>query len=108
MTVNYKILTFSRPANKQDRMFSKNHSKRNHPQKQPLADVPRKTYSENVQQIYRRTPMSKCDFNKVALLHIFRTPFLKNNIWWLLLHPAPKLNVSLLVKSQVKMLIEEH
>ena len=22
--------------------------------------------SENIQQIYRRTPMSKCDFNKVA------------------------------------------
>ena len=47
-----------------------------------------------MQQIYRRTPMSKCDFNKVAwqlywnrtsalvfsyeLLHIFRTPFLEN------------------------------
>ena len=27
--------------------------------------------SENMQQIYRRTPMTKCDFNKVAkLLHI--------------------------------------
>ena len=23
--------------------------------------------SENMQQIYRRTPMSKCDFNEVAL-----------------------------------------
>ena len=23
--------------------------------------------SENIQQIYRRTPMSKCDFNEVAL-----------------------------------------
>ena len=49
---------------------------------------------ENIQQNYRRTPMPKCDFNKVAkelyrnrtlhecssvnLLHIFRTPFLKN------------------------------
>ena len=28
----------------------------------------RKRCSENIQQIYRKTPMSKCDFNKVALL----------------------------------------
>ena len=33
--------------------------------------------SENMQQIYRRTPMPKCDFNKVAK-QVFRTPFLKN------------------------------
>ena len=26
-----------------------------------------KKYSENMQQIYRRTPMPKCNFNKVAL-----------------------------------------
>ena len=25
-----------------------------------------KRYSENMQKIYRRTPMQKCDFNKVA------------------------------------------
>ena len=25
-----------------------------------------KKYSENMQQIYRRTPIPKCDFNKVA------------------------------------------
>ena len=47
-----------------------------------------------MQQIYRRTPMPKCNFNKVAkqqieiplphgcfpvnLLHIFRIPFFKN------------------------------
>ena len=47
-------------------------------------------------QIYMRTPMSKCDFNKVQialrhgcsavnLLHIFRTPFLKNTSGRLLL-----------------------
>ena len=55
----------------------------------------RKICSENMQQMNRRTPMSKCDFNKVAeqlnwgrielalwhgcspvnLLHIFRIPF---------------------------------
>ena len=36
-------------------------------QKQPPRGVPRKNCSENVQQIYRRTPMPKCDFNNVAL-----------------------------------------
>ena len=35
-------------------------------QKQPPRGVPRKKCSENMQQIYRRTPMPKCDFNKVA------------------------------------------
>ena len=44
-------------------------------QKQPLRGVLRKTCSENMQQIYRRTPISKCDFNKVALQHLLlRTP----------------------------------
>ena len=65
-------------------------------QKQPSKGVLRKRCSENIQQIYRRTPMSKCDFNKFALqfalgcfpvnlLHIFRTPFLKNTSGRLLL-----------------------
>ena len=51
--------------------------------------------------INRRTPMLKCDFNKVAkqfywnrtsawvpvnFLHIFRTPFLNNTYGWLLLN----------------------
>ena len=36
-------------------------------QKQPPIGVLRKRCSENMQQIYRRTPMPKCDFNKVAL-----------------------------------------
>ena len=30
------------------------------------AGVLRKKFSENIQQIYRRTPMPKCNFNKVA------------------------------------------
>ena len=35
-------------------------------QKQPPRGVPRKRCSKNMQQIYRRTPMPKYDFNKVA------------------------------------------
>ena len=34
-------------------------------QKQPPRGVLKKWCSENMQQIYRRTPMSNCDFNKV-------------------------------------------
>ena len=64
-------------------------------------EVFRKRWSENMQQVYRRTPMPKCHFNKVAtllklhfdmvvlllnLLHIFRTPSIKNNSDWLLLN----------------------
>ena len=44
-------------------------------QKQPSRGLLRKWYSENMQQIYRRTPMSKCEFNKLhfgigAILYI--------------------------------------
>ena len=35
-------------------------------QKQPSRRVLRERRSEDMQQIYRRTPMSKCNFNKVA------------------------------------------
>ena len=35
-------------------------------QKQPPRGILKKRCSENMQQIYRRTPMPKCDFNKVA------------------------------------------
>ena len=35
--------------------------------KQPSRGTPRKPRFENMQQIYRITPMSKCDFNKVAV-----------------------------------------
>ena len=35
-------------------------------QKQPFRGVFIKRCSENMQQIYRRTPMLKCDFNKVT------------------------------------------
>ena len=36
-------------------------------QKQPSRGVLRKSCYENMQQISRRTPMSKCDFNKVGI-----------------------------------------
>ena len=56
--------------------------------------------AEDMQQIYRRTPMPKYDFNKVAksqiklrhgcspvnLLHIFKAPFYKNTSGGLLLY----------------------
>ena len=35
-------------------------------QKQPPRGVLRKRCSENIQEIYRRTPVQKCDFKKVA------------------------------------------
>ena len=35
-------------------------------QKEPSRGVFKKRYSKNMQQIYRMTPMMKCDFNKVA------------------------------------------
>ena len=46
-------------------IFKSNSSIISNEQKQPYIDVLR--CSRNMQQIYRRTPMSKCDFNKVAL-----------------------------------------
>ena len=42
-------------------------------QKQPFRGILMKRCSENMQQIYRRTRMLKCDFNKVALQeHLWR------------------------------------
>ena len=64
--------------------------------KLPSKGVLSKRCSENMQHIYRRKSMPKCDFNKVALqlrhgcspvnlLHIFRTPFPWNTSEMLLL-----------------------
>ena len=70
-------------------------------QKQPFKGVLLKRCSENMQQIYRRTPMPKCDFNKVAkelywnrtsayvfsckFAACFQNTFPKNTCKWLLL-----------------------
>ena len=78
-------------------------------QKQPSRSVLRKRCSENMQQIYRTTPMPKCDlrtprpkcdFNKVLRdgcspvnLHIFRTSFRGNTSGWLLLQLSYYANV---------------
>ena len=64
--------------------------------KQPFRGVLGKRCSENMQQIYRRTPMPKLQstfieialrhgYSPVNLLHIFRAPFQQNTSEWLLL-----------------------
>ena len=71
----------------------------NYLHKQPFRGVLKKSCSENMQQIYRRTPTPKCDLQSnfieitlrhgcspVNLLHIFRTPFLKNTSEWVPLY----------------------
>ena len=74
-------------------------------QEQPSKGALRKRCSENIQQIYRTTPMSKFDFDKVALqlywnslqngcspvniLHNFRTLLSKNTSGGLLLRLPP-------------------
>ena len=83
--------------------YTPTYSQINTVQKQPFRGVLLKRCSENMQQIYRRTPIPKCDFNKVALqcnfidialrhgcspvnlLRIFRTPSPKNTSERLLL-----------------------
>ena len=65
-------------------------------QKQSSRRVLRKKFSENMQQLYRRRRMPKCDIEislqhaccPVNLLHIFRKPFYKNTFGWLLLSVA--------------------
>ena len=49
-------------------------------QKQPSRGVLRKRCSENMQQIYRRTPMPKCDFNEIALQVVLRC-FIEITLW---------------------------
>ena len=54
-------------------------------QKQPSRDVLRKRCSENMQQIYRHEIAPRHGCSPINLLHIFRTPFPRNNSGWLLL-----------------------
>ena len=64
-------------------------------QKQPSRGILRKRCSENIQQIYRRTLLPKCDFtleitlrhecSPVKFVEIFRTYFAKNTSKVLLL-----------------------
>ena len=77
--------------------------------KQSPRGVLNKRCSENMQQIYRRTPMPKCNFIELAprhgcspvnLLHIFKTPFLRNTFGWLL--PYFLLSMYKLIHSEHK------
>ena len=43
--------------------------------KQPPRGVPRKSCSENMQQIYRKTPMPKYNFNKIAKATLLKSHF---------------------------------
>ena len=65
--MNRKFLLFCISLNKRSKdKKSKDSTKSTMSQKQSPRGVPRKRCSENMQQTYRRTPMPKCDFNKVA------------------------------------------
>ena len=44
-------------------------------QEQPTRGVLKKSCSENMQQLYKRTPMPKCDFNKDALATLLKLHF---------------------------------
>ena len=77
-------------------------------QKQPPKGILRKGCSENIQQIYRRKPCRSviCNFIEITLrhgcslatlLHIFRTPFIKNTSGQLLLNFNVSITVSLII-----------
>ena len=53
---------------------------------QPSRGILRKRFSENMQQIYKTTPMLKREsMGAINLLHILRTPFPRNTSGWMLL-----------------------
>ena len=79
-------------------------------QEQPPRRVLKKRFSENMQQMYRRTPIPMCNFNKVALQlfwnhtlawvfsctfdSYFQNTFFKSPSGWLLLTVGIRLNYS--------------
>ena len=65
LSISHVIILNARKVAKHKPIF-KNGKKVDHIQRQPPRGVRNKRCSENTQQIYRRTPMPKCDFNKVA------------------------------------------
>ena len=60
-----KILILKSNSNSKSKSYSE--SKSNYLQKQSSTGVLKRGCSKNMQQIYRRTPLPKCDLNKVAL-----------------------------------------
>ena len=67
----------------QKRSFTDWHISLNAFKKWPLGFL-RKEYSENMQQVYKRTPMPKCDFNEAAI-QLSWSPFYKKTYGGLLL-----------------------
>ena len=99
-------------------------SKKHHHHFSSSRSVLRKRCSENMQQVYKRTPLPKSDFNKVArnfieialrhgcspvkLLYIFRTPSLNNISERLLLYivtHVAQLNFYLLIPCSAESVI---
>ena len=52
-------------------------------EKQPPRGVPEKRCSENMQQIYKRTSMQKCDFYKVPLFTLLKSHFGMGVLLWI-------------------------
>ena len=70
-------------------------------QKQPSRGVLRNSCFENMQQIYRRTPMPKCDFEKVTLREFhanYKVNFIINKTFW---------NCTL-IYGKLKLLLKKH
>ena len=62
----YNLSAFCYSIHNIENSFLQNFSKPYNLQEQPSRGVLIERCSENMQQTYRRTPMPKCDFNKVA------------------------------------------
>ena len=94
----------------------------NFPQKQLIRCVLYKRCVEKMQQIYKRAPMPKCDFSKVALQRYwnhssegvfsckfaacFQNTFSKDDLW-VAISEVPKLLAQLIKTITEKFLIEE-